>query len=432
MDRSFLAFFKGKVFQVVQSLLSAFGLFVLVGCASVGGEVVPEGGEGYLERAQTQESGPLRVTTAVPSAKEAEALFGTQLYRRDVQPVWVQVENNSSSAVNFLPVGLEAMYYTPTESAYLDDSEQLPFIEIGRARPFYNNHKGLVAVPSGETRSGFVFTSLDEGTKAFNVDLVSADDRHYPFTFFVPVPGLQIDHQEVDWEGLYAQDEWLDFNDPGQLIKWLEATPCCTTDASGEDAGDPLNIVVIGDPDEVYYAFLGAGWDETETIYGGSLIKTVSSFFSGDAYRYSPVSGLYAFGRTQDVAFQKIRSNIHERNHLRLWLSPARYDGEPVFVGQISRDIGVRFAARTITTHEIDPDVDETREFLLENLAYSQRLKGIAYVGGVGAASMNAPRYNLTGSRYFTDGHRAVFWVTSTPTSIADIKIYEWRDPNGS
>ena len=77
---------------------------------------------------------------------------------------------------------------------------------------------------------------------------------------------------------------------------------------------------------------------------------------SGGEYRYSPVSSLYVFGRPQDIAFQKARENIHERNHLRLWMSRVTYQGLPVWIGQISRDIGVRFTTKTITTHKIDPE----------------------------------------------------------------------------
>jgi hypothetical protein len=284
-------------------------------------------------------------------------------------------------------------------------------------------------IPPGEARSGFVFSSLDEGTKAFNVDVLSEDGQPYFFTFFIPVPGLKIDHHEADWDNLYPAEEIVAFEDDDAFIAALEALPCCTTDKKSKDQGDPLNIVVIGELDDVYYAFIRAGWDETETIYGGSLQKTVSSFFSGGEYRYSPVSGLYVFGRPQDVALQKARDNIHERNHLRLWMAPMRYRGLPVFIGQISRDIGVRFTTRTITTHKIDPDVDETREYLLENLAYSQSLAGIAYVDGVGAAPMDAPRGNLTGDPYFTDGYRVVLWVTSAPVDIAAIQVREWREP---
>ena len=72
------------------------------------------------------------------------------------------------------------------------------------------------------------------------------------------------------------------------------------------------------------------------------------------------------FGRAQDLALQKARDNIHQRNHLRLWLSPMRYHGKQVWVGQISRDIGSRLTIHspTLTTHKIDPDVDEARTAL--------------------------------------------------------------------
>ncbi len=161
-----------------------------------------------------------------------------------------------------------------------------------------------------------------------------------------------------------------------------------------------------------------------ETIHRASLWKTATSFLTGGEYRYSPVSALYVFGRPQDVAFQKARDNIHERNHLRLWMTDLRWQGQAVWIGQISRDIGVRFTRRTITTHKIDPDVDETREFLLEDLAYSQALARAGYVEGVGPAPIDAPRANLTGDPYFTDGQRIVLWVSSEPVAISNI---EWR-----
>jgi hypothetical protein len=82
---------------------------------------------------------------------------------------------------------------------------------------------------------------------------------------------------------------------------------------------------------------------------------------AGERYPYAPVSDLYMFGRAQDLALQKARDNVHQRNHLRLWLSPLRLDGKQVWVGQISRDIGSRVTIHTptFTTHKIDPDVDE-------------------------------------------------------------------------
>jgi hypothetical protein len=168
-----------------------------------------------------------------------------------------------------------------------------------------------------------------------------------------------------------------------------------------------------------------AGWDETETIYGSSLFKTAVSAIAGGRYRYSPVSALYVFGRPQDAAMQRARSSIHERNHLRIWLSPLRFEGKPVWIGQISRDIGVHFTWKTITTHKIDPDVDETRAFLVEDIAYAQSLLKLGTVGGVGKAPYDKPRGNLTGDPYFTDGNRVVMWISSEPHAINEIELLD-------
>ncbi len=61
------------------------------------------------------------------------------------------------------------------------------------------------------------------------------------------------------------------------------------------------------------------------------------------------------------TVYQKPRHSVHVRNHLRLWLTPMRFQGKSVWIGQISRDIGVRFTFKTWppVTHKIDPDIDE-------------------------------------------------------------------------
>lgn len=293
-------------------------------------------------------------------------------------------------------------------------------------RYFFANGAKLSIAP-GEVRSGFVFTHPDEGTKSFNVDIFGDDDSWH-YTFFIPVPGLKIDHYYVDFAAMYSVDE-VAHVDTGALIAALEALPCCVKDKKGENDGDPLNIAVVGDPKDVYYAFIRAGWDETEAVGASSGLKTAISFISGGEYRYSPVSSLYVYGRPQDIALQKARDNIHERNHLRLWMSPMKFEGKAVWIGQISRDIGVRFTSKTITTHKIDPDVDETREYLLENLAYHQALQRFGYVAGTVPAPIDTPRQNLTGDPYFTDGLRVVLWVSSDQISLDEIDMVDWKHP---
>jgi hypothetical protein len=398
----------------------------LVACATAPAPGVAPSENGFRDRIQTRIAADVRVSTGVPSEEEARELFGKPLYKRGIQPVWIKIENNRDEHIFFLPVGLDPLYFSPHEVANLDLPETAGSANL--VNDFFMDQGMALLIGPGETRSGFIFTHLDEGTKAFNVDL-RGDTWFETFTFFIPVPGLRIDHYDVDWANLWPQDAWQEL-DAETLVEKLESAPCCVTDKSGENTGDPLNLVIIGHPRDVYTAFIRAGWDETETVTGASAWKTVKSFLSGGEYRYSPVSSLYVFDRPQDVAFQWTRNTIHERNHLRLWMSHYTWKGDPVWLGQISRDIGVRFTRKTITTHKIDPDVDETREYLLENLAYAQALEAFGYVGGVGAVPIDDPRGNLTGDPWFTDGYRLVLKITSEPVPISELDVFEWRNPH--
>ena len=99
-------------------------------------------------------------------------------------------------------------------------------------------------------------------------------------------------------------------------------------------------------------------------------------------------------------------------------MTDVRFDGRPVWIGQVSRDIGVRFTPKTwnLTTHKIDPDVDEARDYVLNDLIVVGRVAGFGLILGVEAATAAAPRRNLTGDPYFTDGLRAIAVLSRTRT----------------
>jgi hypothetical protein len=277
--------------------------------------------------------------------------------------------------------------------------------------------------------SGFIFTNRDEGEKVVQVDLVASEKIKF-FTFFVQIPGMRVDYRTVDFDSLYSDEEIVEL-DEDELRAVLENLPCCTTDKKGTALGDPLNLVIIGDYADIAAAFTRRGWFPTEETYSTAIWKTIKSFLFGKRYRYSPVSSLYFYGRHQDLARQKPRHDIHERNHLRLWYSPMRFEGKPVFVGQVSRDIGVRFTTKAWppVTHKIDPDIDEARRAVIEDLLFSQTLAKVGFVKGVGPATPSRQRTNLTDDTYFTDGLRAVLIIDHGPISLNQTRFLDWEQP---
>jgi len=102
-----------------------------------------------------------------------------------------------------------------------------------------------------------------------------------------------------------------------------------------------------------------------------------------------------------------------------------------VWVGQISRDIGVKLSSKTIVTHKIDPVVDEARTYIGFDLLASQYLGQVGYVSGVGPSTRHTPKYNYTDDPYFTDGLRIVLFLSETPVAYDQIIWLDWEPPPG-
>ena len=392
----------------------------------------PAANQDYKSRAVTRTEGGVRVSTAVLSADESATVYGVPLADKSIQPVWIEVENREDRAYYLLSPGLDPNFFPASEASETVASGESSQVELDRR---FRELAFRNPVLPGVTTSGFVLTNLDEGIKFVQIDLVTSG-RARTFSILAIVPGFSSDYRvsEVFRRDIYPPEKIVNYTDDAAFRAALEALPCCVTNKDGSKNGDPLNLVVVGGLDDAFPAFARRGWRPTEEKWSGSVMKMVTSALAGERYPYAPVSDLYMFGRAQDLALQKARDNVHQRNHLRLWLSPMRYHGTQVWVGQISRDIGSRMTIHspTLTTHKIDPDVDEARSALAQDLAYSQNLAKIGYVTGVGAAPRSAPRGNLTTDPYYTDGLRGVLVFDRHPTSLAAIEFLPWEATRGT
>ncbi len=293
-------------------------------------------------------------------------------------------------------------------------------------RYFYDQGMRL-EVPAHGTASGFVHATRKRGARLVVVDLIG-EKYVERFEFVVEIPGFKADYEKLQEVETYSESDYTDLDQAG-LVEWIEKQPAFVTNKDGTKTGDPLNLIIIGTADAVWPAFLSQGWGPTAAMTTGSALKTGVFGIFGGGYRYAPISDLYVYGRAQDIALQKVRNNIHYRNHLRLWEAPVRYLGKPVLIGQISRDIGSRMTTKssTLTTHRIDPDVDETRGSLIQDFLYAQALEVFGMAGGVGEISIDEPRGNLTGDIFFTDGNRAVMLLSAEPADFEHIDYFSWH-----
>ncbi len=430
-----------------------------------------EDGSSFLTRAETQTQADVAVTVAIPNIRESEKLFGVPLGHHGLQPVFLRVTNHSAATLRFQFRTLDPRYSTPLEAAARCHfsilkrlsafgllgwlvSPLLLLIPIklitaqwanARMDHWFQSHGfHRRPIPPGATAEGFVFTTMDAGTKIVRIYLMTMSSnaaeqiaaleagRPVPespapadidLTFTLPVPNLAVDYEHQQLAQRTLSPEFEACTIP-QLLERLRTVSAVTTNRNARGHGDPMNLVIIGSFDTLLRAFIGR-WDETEAITLATCWKTVRAFLLGSEYRYSPVSPLYLFGRSQDIALQQIRTSINVRLHLRLWLAPYRLHGRPVWIGQVSRDIGVRFTTKVwnLTTHWIDPDVDEARDYVLDDLLYAARVEAAGHVPAMEPSTITDPRHNLTGDPYYTDGRRVVILLSDHPTRP---RFVEW------
>ena len=402
-------------------LLPFLSILLIGGCASY--SPPKEFSSAFISRAETQSAGDVRVSAVVLSGEESEEVFGTSLAKHKIQPIWLEIENREDQSYVLMLLSIDRNYFSPSEAAWR--SRRIGERRAGpKMRYFFDQHIPVI-VPPGKTVSGFVYTNLDPGAKAFTVQLLGERDvRNLDFAMLVP--GFKADFMREQLLTVLAQVEVRNVDRDG-LRAYLESLPCCALGGDRKTSGDPLNLVIVGEGRHAAVTLVRRGWDFTETLTWRNAWRTAMSSLFGSQYRTAPVSALHLFDRSHDAAFQKTRGDVDERNHLRLWRAPVDCEGVPVWIGQISRDIGVKLSSKTLVTHKIDPVVDEARFYLELDLVASGHVGGLAFVKGVGHALIDAPRYNYTRDPYFTDGLRLVLFLDEQSVAFDEIEWLGWE-----
>ena len=270
---------------------------------------------------------------------------------------------------------------------------------------------------------------LDAGIKYAHI-VIAGTKRVETFDFALPFPGPKFVGTDIGADAIYPGKKVKDL-DLESLRTAFAKQVCCTTNAEGTRNGDPLNLVIVENRQDPIVPFISRGWHLARQLDFASAIETARAFIFRDEFLTSPVSPLYVFNRREDFVLQKARSTINERVHARFWLTPYTFEGRRVWIGQVSRDIGVRLTSQTwnLTTHKIAPDVDFDRAYMLQDILLSGFVARYGYVDGVGAAPASAPRTNLTGDPYYTDGLRAVIFLSNETTPLENIERLSWNVP---
>jgi hypothetical protein len=190
----------------------------------------------------------------------------------------------------------------------------------------------------------------------------------------------------------------------------LTDAPRITLTANGIH-GDPLNIAIIGEKEDLIEMMLAADWYPADRTTLVSSFKIVADTIFHRSYETAPVSNLYLWDRKQDLAFQRpIGYSPCKRHHVRLWQSEEKdKHGRPLWFGSVTLDkrAGISYTTLQIT-HHIDSNVDAEREKLTEDLSATCKIATISWQDGFHDKLQGR---NGGGDFYFTDGRLAVLEI---------------------
>ena len=375
-------------------------------------------------RTQTQTIDRVTVSACILPDEEARRRYGVSLAKKGLQAIWLRVANKTPEETWLLAAFMEPDYFTADEAARL--YRRSWGIGFSATQQRFRDLSMRARLQGGRTYEGHVLVPRTEGGRFVQITL---NGHGHVRRFGLPLrtPDGHFDFEKMDPDSIQQKQKPIDLT-RSQLRTRLEQLPATVTNAQGTHTGDPLNIVLVGDPTEVMAALSECGWAFTHRIDSTTVSRMIGAALSGRPYLNAPVSSLYCFGRPQDIAFQRARSHLSQRNHMRLWLAPYTVEGRPVWVGQISRDIGIKItrSSPTLTTHVIDPMVDEARQFLLESLLFRYRIESFGFVRASAPATREHPRVNLTGDPYITDGMRLITFISSDPIPAEKVRNLGW------
>ena len=194
------------------------------------------------------------------------------------------------------------------------------------------------------------------------------------------------------------------------LRQRLDGVPRRVHDHLG-NLGDMVNFVVVGNQERVQAALDASDWHLADLDSKESGLKAVMDTYEKKDYLQMPMSHLYLFDRMQDFGYEQAQAFavVATRHHFRLWKAPFTWNGEVVWVGAGTHDIGFEKDIRTgKLTHKIDPTVDGERENIAESFDKSGKAKSMTYYLPPNPVQ---DAKNASGGSYHSDGRLLVVFL---------------------
>jgi hypothetical protein len=305
-------------------------------------------------------------TTQIPLGKKRIS----QEIQLTGEETWVDTSIDLQAGEHVLFIATGTLRYADAKSdngpdglarGFKDLIRVLPFNEAGRgaligrigdkdtAQPFLIGvHKDVLAPNSGRLSIGINQTTTDtgDGTYAVRIEIYSPADG-----------ATRVVARQVN-------------SVPGIDNSLFSKIPRRIGDKDG-NPGDMVNFLIIGSEAAMQSVFTNAGWVKVDANVKDTVLHGIIESISKESYLTMPMSPLYLFGRQQDYGWAHAEpiSVVASRNHLRIWKAPFQVNGQTLWVGAATHDIGFERDQRNNgVTHKIDPDIDLEKDYVEKTL----------------------------------------------------------------
>jgi hypothetical protein len=171
-----------------------------------------------------------------------------------------------------------------------------------------------------------------------------------------------------------------------------------------KNLGDMVNFVLLGSQQQAQSALDAANFHVADTDDKKAVLEAAMTTYENKDYLAMPMSTLYLFNRRQDFGYEQAEpiAMVASRHHFRLWKAPFTWNGQTVWVGAGTHDIGFAKDKRNgNVTHKIDPNVDGERENIGSSLQKGGKVKSMSYYLPPNPVQ---DAKNATGDGYHSDG----------------------------
>ena len=194
---------------------------------------------------------------------------------------------------------------------------------------------------------------------------------------------------------------------PQLTQRMLDELPRRVVDVDGT-LGDRVNFLILGSEVQVKEALAAGGWVAVNRSVKDAFFQGLLATLSRQSYTQLPMSELMMFDRPQDFGYAlgDPLMVVAARHHFRIWKAPFSVDGETLWVGAGTHDIGFEKDKRTgKITHKIDPATDKERDFIGKSLEETGEVAKLDYMT---AANPVTEAKTAHGASYHSDGRTLI------------------------